>query len=192
MSSIIKAREELDVALSTRASNAVLLQVKAGTDNIPAVSQAIMDESMPVVIASDQSPIPVTNTNLDVLLSTRASEATLIQVRDYLDTVETKLQTIIDDIVLQNDWATTQATTTVAASVTSVLLIAANASRRQVTIRNTSSKNLYICMFTPATTATPFVLAKDDVWVFPKWRGLIYGIWDTGATGNAYITEEKA
>lgn len=33
--------------------------------------------------------------NLDTALSTRASEATLVQVRDYLDTVETKLASII-------------------------------------------------------------------------------------------------
>jgi len=39
--------------------------------------------------------IPSDPTN-DINRSTRASEATLIQVRDYLDTVETKLQTLID------------------------------------------------------------------------------------------------
>lgn len=110
------------------------------------------------------------NEDFDVALSSRASEATLLA---------------------QNDWSTTQATTTVAASATSVLLIAASATRRQVTIRNTANKTLYLCMFTPATVATPFILAKDEVWVFPKWRGLIYGIWDTGATGNAYITQES-
>lgn len=36
-------------------------------------------------------------------LATRASEATLIQVRDYLDTVETKLQTLIDNLTGGNE-----------------------------------------------------------------------------------------
>lgn len=149
---LVKAKtDNLDVLLSSRASNAVALGIKAGTDNIPAVSQAIMDESMPVVIASDQSPVNVIT-----------------------------------------DTATTQSTTTVSASATSVLLKALNVDRRQITITNTSTKKLWICFFTPATSVTPFFLSKDETWIFDNYTGAIYGIWDTGATGNAYITEESA
>ena len=48
----------------------------------------------------------VENPNIDVALSTRATETTLISIRDYLDTVETKLQSLIDSIgqVPLNSW----------------------------------------------------------------------------------------
>lgn len=70
-------RDQLDVLLSTRASELTLSNIKTVLDNIKTVLDSI-------------------NSDLDVTLSTRASEATLIQVRDYLDTVETKLQSLID------------------------------------------------------------------------------------------------
>jgi hypothetical protein len=103
------------------------------------------------------------------------------------------MSSIIKDVInVITDVATTQSTTTVAASVTSVLLKALNTERRQVTITNTSVKKLWICFFTPATSATPFFLEKNETWIFDNYTGNIYGIWDTGATGNAYITEEIA
>lgn len=118
----------------------------------PTVGQKTMANSLPFVLASDQSTILISDTN---------------------------------------DIANTQITTTVAASVTSVLLRAANSTRKQISIRNTSTKVLCICFFTPATTSTPFCLNKDEVWVFDKYKGDIYGIWDTGATGSAFITSEN-
>lgn len=44
------------------AQTAILGQIKAKTDNIPSPGQALMVASLPVVIASDQSPIPVSGT----------------------------------------------------------------------------------------------------------------------------------
>jgi uncharacterized protein YqfB (UPF0267 family) len=107
---------QLDVALSTRASEYTLGEVKGILDDISilltsmsalldvalstrasevtlqAVLEAIGTESGTTVLAELQSVLG----KLDVNLSTRASENTLIQVRDYLDTVETKLQSLID------------------------------------------------------------------------------------------------
>lgn len=103
---------------------------------------------------------------------------------------ETTLAAIKTELEAQDTFSANQSTTTVGASVTSVTLKVANTSRRQISIRNGSIKNLYVCFFTPATTATPFLLGKDEVWVFDKFTGDIYGIWDTGASDNAYITEE--
>jgi hypothetical protein len=94
-------------------------------------------------------------------------------------------------VSLKENSTSTQTTTTVASSVTSVTIVAANTTRRQVSVRNDSTKRLCLCLFTPATTATPFCLEKDEVWTFDMWTGAIYGIWDTGATGNAYITDES-
>lgn len=63
-------RDQLNVLLSTRASESTLIDV--------------------------ESELTALNAQMNVALSSRASEATLVQVRDYLDTVETKLQSLID------------------------------------------------------------------------------------------------
>lgn len=58
--------------------------------------------------------------NSDVPRSTRASESTLVQVRDYLDTVESKLQTVIDgnlwqrEVIAGNGFVTTTNNITIA------------------------------------------------------------------------------
>ncbi len=75
---------DIDVALSTRASETTVASILAQLD------VALSTRASQVTVASILA-------QLDVALSTRASEATLIQVRDYLDTVETKLQSIIDN-----------------------------------------------------------------------------------------------
>lgn len=90
-------RDQLDVLLSTRASEATLIQVRDYLDTVEVKLQAIIDQTDTV-----EPKLQSIRDQLDVLLSTRASEATLIQVRDYLDTVEPKLQSIKDqlDVVL--------------------------------------------------------------------------------------------
>jgi len=65
--------QNLDVGLSTRASEATLVSVKTNLDDV--------------------------KTKLDSLIAKDyATEATLQQVRDFVDTVEVKLQSIIDNI----------------------------------------------------------------------------------------------
>ena len=85
--------------------------------------------------------------------------------------------------------AESQSTITVNAQDMSILLKAANKERREIWIRNTSSKVLYICPFTPATTDTPIVLNKEEILISETYNGAYYGIWDSGATGKAIITE---
>jgi hypothetical protein len=77
-------RDQLDVLLSTRASESKLQEVldalgtESGTDILSEIQEVL--------------------SKLNVDLSTRASEATLVQIKDYLDTVEIKLQSIIDKL----------------------------------------------------------------------------------------------
>ena len=66
-------RDQLDVALSTRSSEST--------------SQAILDALG-----------EISGTNILNELQNLATEATLIEVRDFLDTVETKLQLILDQL----------------------------------------------------------------------------------------------
>ena len=81
---IQSVRDQLDVLLSTRASEATS----------QSLLNAIGTGSGTNLLSEIQAILGKLNTDLD----TRASEATLVQVRDYLDTVETKLQTIIDTL----------------------------------------------------------------------------------------------
>jgi hypothetical protein len=64
----------------------------------PSLGQKTSANSSPVVIASDQSTIPVSNTNLDVALSTRATETTVATLAKEsggnLATAVTKLTSI--------------------------------------------------------------------------------------------------
>jgi len=85
--------DQLDVALSTRASEATQLQVKTVLDNIKTAIDSI-------------------NTAIDVDLSTLATESTLSALKDAVDTVETKLQTIIDNLDVELSTRASEATVT--------------------------------------------------------------------------------
>jgi len=76
---IQSVRDQLDVLLSTRASESTLADVKTVLDNIKTVLDTV-------------------DSTLDVALSTRASENTLVQIRDYIDTVETILTNIYNQL----------------------------------------------------------------------------------------------
>lgn len=118
-----------------------------------------------------ETAIKLNTDYLDVALSTRASEATQLGV----------LETI--------SLGSNQVTTIVAGSVTSVLLVSARAKRKEVIVRNDTNKKMYICPFTPATTATAIVLGAGQEWVLDKYDGAYYALWETGVTGNAYVTD---
>ncbi|MHA1437858.1 MAG: hypothetical protein ACTSPD_09775 [Promethearchaeota archaeon] len=68
LQSIFEAVDELEIKADS---------INLNTDDLEAKVQSIKDQ-------------------LDVLLSTRASEATLVEIKNYVDTLETKVQTLID------------------------------------------------------------------------------------------------
>ncbi len=106
------------------------------------------------------------------------------------DTMITELQSIAantDGLGL----ADTGAASTVAISVSSVSLLAANADRKQVIIRNDTNQDLYIAHGSTATTSSAIRLKKNDVYLEDKYTGVISGIWDSVAGGgNAQIIED--
>lgn len=79
----------------------------------------------------------------------------------------------------------------VAASVTSVSLLASNAARRQVIIVNDGNKTLYIA-FAGTASATAFTVrlggGQEFISEMNSYTGAISGIWDS-ANGSARITE---
>jgi hypothetical protein len=83
------------------------------------------------------------------------------------------------------------ALTSVAASASSVSLLAANIDRRKYRIHNTSNKNLYVAYAAAATTLAFTVLiagGADFESDLNDYTGVISGIW-SGVGGFARITE---
>ena len=90
---IQSVRDQLDVVLSTRASELTLSNVKTVLDNIKTVLDTLGGA-------------------IDVNLSTLATESTLTAVKDAVDTLETKLQTIIDSLDVELSTRASEATVT--------------------------------------------------------------------------------
>lgn len=88
--------------------------------------------------------------------------------------------------------ATTATETSVSQSTSSVILKAANADRKGITIFNNSQSNnhkLYISYSGTATLNVPTVLAKGDSLEDINYTGVISGIWSNAGTGAALIRE---
>lgn len=85
------------------------------------------------------------------------------------------------------------ALTTVAYSETNVTLKAANAARRELRIVNDTDRELYL-KFGDTATADDWNerLSPGTGMVFTVWTGQIDGIWASGGTGKARVTEVTA
>ena len=105
------------------------------------------------------------------------------------DTMITSLQNI-ESNTAGTGLGDTGAASSVAVSVSSVTIIAANTARREVIIRNDTNNNLYLAHGGTATLSSAVKLKRGDVYIEDKYIGVISGIWSsTGGGGNAQITE---
>jgi hypothetical protein len=86
--------------------------------------------------------------------------------------------------------STAGTTTAVAASITSVSLVAANTNRKGLNIFNSSTAKLYINYGATATVAgAALVIDANQLWECPEeYLGQVSGIW-AAANGNARVTE---
>lgn len=99
--------------------------------------------------------------------------------------------------VRQNPSTTTHTTTSssVGDSASSVTLLAANSARSGAAIRNDSTAILYIELGATATTSSVVRLPPQQYYELPilaggeVYRGIITGIWDSDAGGNARVSE---
>lgn len=86
----------------------------------------------------------------------------------------------------------TPTTTSVAASTSSVQLLAANASRKSFSVCNTGLFDLFVSFTNPATSLNSFIRIPPGGYLPPditvRTSGAIYGIWD-GLGGTAQVTE---
>ncbi len=150
------------------------VKVDLGGDGVasPLVrGQQTATNSLPVVLASDQGAVPVSDNGGSLTIDGSVSitgTATVKELRSGTATV-----------------------TSVGDSATSVSLLASNANRLGATIFNDSSATLYIKLgSTASTTSFTFKALQDDYYEVPYgYTGAIDGIWSSDAGGNARITE---
>lgn len=92
--------QNLDAALSTRATEATLIEVRDELDTVEAKLQEIIDNTDSLEVNTDELEAKVQSVRdqLDVLLSTRASEATLLLIEAKDFATETTLALIQADI----------------------------------------------------------------------------------------------
>lgn len=86
----------------------------------------------------------------------------------------------------------TPTTSSVASSATSVTILAANASRRGISVMNDSTSVLRLSFTTPATSANAFIAMQPQSFLYLDQQlmvgNAVYGIW-TSANGTAQVTE---
>ena len=137
----------------------------------------------------------VQNSNDDLLLELESVD-TRVETLNTNGAKESKQDTMITSLqnIETNTAGTglgdTGAASSVAVSVTSVTLVAANSARREVIIRNDTNNTLYIAHGGTATLSSAVRLKKGDTYIEDKYTGIISGIWDSASGGgNAQITE---
>jgi hypothetical protein len=177
--------DELDVALSTRASQATAAAIAAATASIA--------------------------TETDVALSTRAADATLTggtartKVTDGTNNAAVKAASTApvatdpalvvaispNTPALASDTSATATVSSVAGSASSVQLLASTATRKMATFFNESTQTLYLkCGTTASVTSYTVQIPPGGYYELPRpaYTGRIDGIW-ASAAGNVRITE---
>lgn len=169
----------------------------------PTVGQKAMVASVPVVIASDQSAVPVSGTVTANIGTTAglALDATLTggtqrtKITDGVSNAAVKAAStaaVAADpaLVVAQRQAATGTQTSIVSVVVNVTLLAANAARLGATIYNDSTKILYV-KFGATASATSYAtqLGNGGYLEVPfGYTGIIDGIW-ASANGNARVTE---
>lgn len=87
--------------------------------------------------------------------------------------------------------SSSSAVTSVAASTSNVTLLAANSNRLGASVYNDSNKDLYLKLGATASTSSFTVKVRRGAFyeVAFNYAGIIDGIWDSGVSGSARVTE---
>lgn len=164
----------LPTGAATAANQATEIASLASIDaGIPAaLGQTTMSASMPVVIASNQSAVPISAASLP-LPTGAATEATLASL-------------------LGKNTSPTATLANVAGATSSTTLLALNTSRESAILFNDSTAACYVKFGSAAsTTSFTYKLKAAETLIIdgiPVYTGIITGIWDT-ATGTMRVTE---
>lgn len=93
--------------------------------------------------------------------------------------------------LLEKHHPTTATTTAKTSSASAVSLASANDGRKGITVYNNADKTMYVGATNAVTSSAFWVLiTAGGYWEAPYgYVGALYGIWATGPTGNALVTE---
>lgn len=136
--------------------------------------------------------IVATEANQDVQIANQSTMITALgnilascQAIDInTDGLETLLQQLIEQV--KNKGTTTQIL--VAASTSSVSLIPAQSNRVEAVITNDTDKDMWVTFGTAASLAgNGTKLFRSGIMMIDRTDEEVFGIWETGATGNAII-----
>jgi hypothetical protein len=181
----------LDVGLSTRATEATLLLVKNVLDTL---------KTDTALMVTDLAAIEVLLAAIDTVLDTikvdtgtiATDTAAMVVDLAAIEVLLTTMDTVLDNIKLdtaQLALGTTGDTTSVASSITVVTLKASNTSRKSLKIVNDGTKILYVREGSGATTSLyTWKLEQDEMAIINDYNGIVTGIWDV-ANGSAKVTE---
>jgi len=137
-----------------------------------ALGQTTMAASMPVVIASNQTAVPISAASLP--LPTGAATETSVAA------------------ILGKYTSPTATLSNVSGSAVSVTLLALNTNRESAILVNDSTSACYVKFgSTASTTSFTYKLRSGDTLIIdgtPVYTGIITAIWDT-ATGTMRVTE---
>jgi hypothetical protein len=187
-----------ETTLGTRLADATF------TGRINTLGQKTMAASTPVVLASDQAAIPVTQSgtwNVGTVttlatLTTITNAVTVAQATRANLNANTTMQlagadvTVTNPVPVKTAQTTGSAQTSVAGSATNVTVLVANTARRGATVYNDSSALLYLKLgATASVTSFTVKMVAEAYYEVPfGYTGIIDGIW-ASATGSARITE---
>lgn len=99
------------------------------------------------------------------------------------------LLSLINIAVSSSTFGDNSSDDSIPANTSSVLLKTANTKRKEVIIVNNSDRVLWIRFESPAILDRGIKLNLNETHIEDRFRGAIYGIWDSGVTGTGQITE---
>ena len=143
----------------------IALGLDAAIDTLLDSGQQTMANSVPVVLASNQTAVPVDGSAVT--------------------------QPVSGTITINDPSVSAATLSNVSGSASSVTLLASNASRKKAILFNDSTAALYLKYGASASTSSfTYKIFSNGMWEMPTpiYTGLIAGIWDS-ATGNARVTE---
>lgn len=171
--------------------------------------QAAMANSAPVVIASNQSAVPVSGTisaSITGTIPTTISSGTITDITNAVTVIQptaTSLKTQAENYVggsavsISNQLqvassAATATVTSVSASATSITILASNASRKGAMLFNDSNQTLYLLFGSGVASASNYSVRIPSNSYFdldmPVYTGQLNGLWNS-ANGSVKVTE---
>jgi phage terminase large subunit len=159
----------------TRSNDDILLEQQNTVTELQTLNTNGAKEAKQDTMITDLGTIAGDTTSIDAKVSTEAKQDDII--------------TAINAISGGGNKGNTGTESSVTQSPTSVTLLAANAGRKEVYIRNDASQILYVSLTATATTSSTIELKKGDIFSDETYTGIISGIWASGTAGAAQVTE---